>query len=342
MLLDTVKELCRLSGVSSYEDRVREYIKSRIEGYADSVETDAMGNLIAFKKGRVNTGKTVLVAAHMDEVGLMITHITKDGYLKFAPVGGIDRRVLLGKKVYVGEKGVFGVIGNKAIHLVKQEERSKTVKTDDMYIDIGAENEEEAKKLVSPGDVAAFDSNIIELGGRRIKAKALDDRVGCAVMIELMEKELPIDCYFAFTVQEEVGTRGAFGAAFRIKPDIAMVLETTTAADIPSVKGVKKICTPGKGVVIPFMDGGTIYDRGLYSIMTSAADENGIPWQTKTMIAGGTDARTIQTTGCGARVIGLAAAVGNIHTPASTADVGDIEAMAKLAGIFLEKIGATD
>lgn len=342
MLMDTVRELCAIDGVSSFEDGVREYIKSRIEPYADSVFQDAMGNLIAFKKGARDTGKTVLIAAHMDEVGLMITHITKDGYLKFAPVGGIDRRVLLGKKVYVGANKVFGVIGNKAIHLVKQEERSKTIRTEDMYIDIGAFSKEEAEEMVSPGDTASFDSEIADLFRRRIKAKALDDRVGCAVMIDLIERELPIDCYFAFTVQEEVGTRGAFGAAFRVKPDIALVLETTTAADLPSVKGVKRICTPGKGVVIPFMDGGTIYDRGLYKMMTAAADENKIPWQTKSMIAGGTDARTIQTTGTGARVVGLAAAVANIHTPASTADIEDIRGMAALAGIFLEKIGELD
>ncbi len=188
--------------------------------------------------------------------------------------------------MYVGENKVFGVIGNKAIHLVKQEERSKTIRTEDMYIDIGAFSKEEAEEMVSPGDTASFDGRITDLFRRRIKAKALDDRVGCAV-INLIERELPIDCYFAFTVQEEVGTRGAFGAAFRVKPDIALVLETTTAADLPSVKGVKRICTPGKGVVIPFMDGGTIDDRGLYKMMTAAADENKIPWQTKTMIAGG-------------------------------------------------------
>ncbi len=342
MLIDTVKELCGLDGVSSCEDSVRDYIKSRIEGCAESVMTDAMGNLIVFKKGVRDIKKTVLIAAHMDEVGLMITHITKDGYLKFAPVGGIDRRVLPGKKVYVGKDRIFGVIGNKAIHLVRQEERSKTVRTEDMYIDIGAASKEEAEELVSPGDVAAFDGGIICLGKRKLKAKALDDRIGCAVMIDLIERELPVDCFFAFTVQEEVGTRGAFGTAFRVKPDIALVLETTTAADLPSVPGVKKICTPGNGVVIPFMDGGTIYDRGLYKMMTAAADANKIPWQTKSMIAGGTDARTIQTTGTGARVLGLAAAVANIHTPASTADIEDIRDMAALAGIFLEKIGELD
>lgn len=213
-MINTLKTLCALSGVSSFEDEVRDYIRQRVTPYATDLRVDAMGNLIVLKKGARATGNKLMLCAHMDEVGLIIKSITEDGYLKFGCVGGIDRRVLLGKQVALGEQKVTGVIGLKAIHMTTAEERKKVPKLEEYYIDIGVKSREEAEKLVGIGDCGVFVSDVVEFGDGMLKAKAIDDRVGCAVLVKLLEEDLPMDCTFVFTVQEEVGTRGAFGSAF--------------------------------------------------------------------------------------------------------------------------------
>ena len=334
-MLNLVKELCALPGVSSFEEPVRAFIRERVAPHADEIRVDALGNLIVFKKGAKPGNKRLLVCAHMDEVGLMVRQITDEGYLKFGAVGGIDRRVLLGKRVLVGEKGIPGVVGLKAYHLVSEEEEKSVPKLEDFYLDIGAGSKKEAEALVSLGDCAVFDSDVVEFGSGMIKAKALDDRVGCAVMMKLLEEELPQDCTFVFTVQEEVGTRGAFGAAFGVKPDLALVLETTTAADLAGTPDHKKVCILGKGPVVPFMDGGSVADRRLYELMRELAGANGIPWQTKHYIAGGNDASAVQRTGTGVRTVTMSAAVRYLHAPASVACVRDLDHMLKLARLFL-------
>lgn len=337
-MLELMKELCALNGVSGDEDRVREFIRAQAEPYAESIRTDALGNLIVFKRGKKATGHKLLIAAHMDEVGLIVTHVTDEGYLKFDFVGGVDRRVAIGKSVVLGEQMVRGIIGLKAIHLVSREERKKTPKTDSMYIDIGAQNKEEALKLVQPGTYGSFVSQTEEFGNGLLKAKAIDDRVGCAIMLSLLKEELPMDVTFAFTAQEEVGTRGAFGAAFSVSPEIALVLETTTAADLPNVEDHRKVCAPGRGPVISYMDGGTIYDRGLFEDLRRLAEEHQIPWQTKEYIAGGNDARSIQRSKAGVRVAAVSAAVRYLHAPASVGSVADFENMLKLARLFVADV----
>ena len=339
-MMELIKELCTLNGVSGDEDRVREFIRGQAEPYADSIRTDALGNLIVFKKGTKTTGHKLLMAAHMDEVGLIVTHVTDEGYLKFDFVGGVDRRVAIGKSVVLGDQAIQGIIGLKAIHLVSREERKKTPKTDSMYIDIGAKNKEEALKLVQPGTYGSFIGEPEAFGNGLLKAKAIDDRVCCAVMLALMKEELPMDVTFAFTAQEEVGTRGAFGAAFSVSPEIALVLETTTAADLPNVEEHRKVCAPGKGPVISYMDGGTIYDRGLFEDLRRLAEENQIPWQTKEYIAGGNDARSIQRSKAGVRVAAVSAAVRYLHAPASVGSVADFENMLKLARLFVADVAA--
>jgi len=338
-MLDTLKALCALPGVSGMEDAVRAYIRRRAERCADSVKEDVMGNLIVTKRGTKRSGRKLMLAAHMDEVGLMITDITREGYLKFGCVGSIDRRILLGKSVKVGPNLRPGLIGLKAIHLVPKSERDTVPQVQDMYIDVGASSREEAEKLVRLGDTAVFDETAFTFG-RMVKAKAIDDRLGCTVLLHLLESELPVDCTFVFTVQEEVGTRGALAAAFRVKPDVALIVEGTTAADLPSVKTNKRICAPGEGVVIPFMDRGTIYDRELYALLTELAERNGIPWQTKTYIAGGTDAAAVQRSVGGVQTAGIAAAVRNIHSPACVAAVDDLQQVYALAYLFLQEMGA--
>ncbi len=337
-MLELLKELCDLDGVSGFEDTVREYIAGRIAPYASDVTTDSIGNLIAYKKGRKRADKTVMLAAHMDEVGLIIKRITDEGMLKFGFCGGVDRRVVFGKRVRVGERKIPGVIGIKAVHLTEEEERKKVPKTEELYIDIGAKTKKEAQELVSLGDFGAFDSEFSRLGDGFIKAKAIDDRIGCAVLIKLMEMDLPIDMVFTFTAQEETGLRGASIAANRVMPDYCVVLEGTTASDLPFVDKMKEVCALAAGPVIPFMDGRTIYDRGLFGMLTHLATENNIPWQTKRYIAGGTDAGSIHLSGSGVKTCALALPVRYLHSAASVASVSDCENMLALSRHFIENV----
>ncbi len=332
---EQLKTLCRLSGVSSHEDDVRNYIMEQARPYADSIRVDAMGNLIVFKRGAVSCPDFLMLCAHMDEVGVMVDHIHDDGTLGFQFVGGVNRQVVIGKKVYLGENRIPAVMGMKPIHLTTKEERKKIPLTKDLYLDIGVDSKEEAQKLVSLGEIGVFSDDILEFGNGLLKAKAIDDRVGCSVLLHLLRKPLPLDVTFVFTVQEEVGTRGAFGSAFSVHPKFALIMEGTTAADLPETEHGDWVCRVGKGPVIPFMDRGTIYDRGLYDLVRDLADENGIPWQTKQFISGGTDARTIQRSRCGVRVIGIAAAVRYLHAPSSVAALSDYENMIRLGELFL-------
>ena len=333
---DTVRTLCALPGPSGWEDAVREYLMQQARPYADEMSVDLNGNLLVFKKGRKPAPEKLLLAAHMDEVGVLVKQITDQGYVKFDFVGGVDTRVALSKKVLLGEKSIPGVIGLQPIHLAGQEGMERLPESKDLYIDIGAKDKDAALELVQPGDYGVFDPEQALLRGGMLRAKAIDDRVGCAVLLELLKEDLPTDVWFAFTVQEEVGCRGAQGAAFRIKPDVAIVLEGTTAADAPLMQGAKKVCIPGKGPVIPFMDGGSIYDRGLFEQLRGLAQKNDIPWQTKTWLSGGTDASAIQRRGSGARVGAISAAVRYIHSPSSVGCTEDFENMLRLLELYLE------
>lgn len=336
-MLDTVKKLCALSGVSGWEDEVRDYILERALPFADETATDPMGNIYIFKKGAVSPDRPLMVCAHMDEVGVIVTGIDEDGCLRFDFCGGVDRRVVLGKRVFIGAQAVPGVIGIKPIHLTDPGERAAVPKLDALRVDIGAEDAADARKRVRPGDRGVFDNTIYEFGDGFLKAKALDDRVGCAAMLKLLEGELPADTWFVFTVQEEVGCRGAAVAASRVRPGFALVLEGTTAADVGGVEKGMEVCFLGRGVVIPFMDKGTIYDHAVYESFTALAEAGGVPWQTKGRIAGGTDASAIQRRDAGAAVLTVSAPLRNIHSPASVGKIGDIELMPVFAGMVLEE-----
>lgn len=335
-MINTLKELCALSGVTGNEDEVREYILDRVRGQADDVTVDAMGNVIVFKKGAKAPAKKIVLCAHMDEVGVVATSITDEGYVRFGMAGSVDPRVVAGKLVNFGRDRIPGVICSKAIHLVKAKDREKALEVDDLYIDVGADSREEAGKLVSPGDTGAFDEEVREFGDGFLKAKAIDDRLGCAVMLELMGYGLPVDCSFAFTVQEEVGLRGSVIAAYRTAPDIALIIEGTSAADLPSVPEHKKVCKAGGGVVIPFMDNGTIYNKEIRGALIELAEKNGIKWQTKNVVAGGTDAAAFQRTRLGAKAAGIAAPIRNLHSPSCVGKISDMEALYELARLFLE------
>ena len=341
-MLDTLKTLCYLSGVSGFEDEVRDYILERVLPYAESVVTDPMGNLIVFKKGAKEPRQKIMICGHMDEVGLIVMGVTDEGYLRFGCVGGIDRRVLIGKRVYVGVDRIPGIIGIKAIHQTSHDEEGKVPSVEDLYIDIGCYDKASAEKLASLGDFCCFDDTVVEFGNGFLKAKAIDDRVGCAAMVKLLESDLPCDAWFVFSVQEEVGARGAGVASHRLAPDICLVLEGTTATDVPGIPEAKRICTAGNGIVIPFMDSGTVYDKELYAFISATADEKGIKWQTKTRIAGGTDAYSIQRSRAGVHTAAISCAVRNIHSPACVVKISECEDMLRLAKAVLEKIASEE
>lgn len=332
-----LKDLCLLNGTSGDEVRVRDYIINEIKEYS-TYEVDNLGSVIAYKKGKKKPNKTVCINAHMDEVGFIITGITSDGYLRFAPVGGIDTKVCLDRVVTIGENRINGVIADKAYHLLEDSEKDKAPSFDKLLIDIGAKSETEAQSVVSLGDFAYFESDYTELGNGYIKAKALDDRIGCMLMIELIKSELEYDTVFCFNVQEEVGLRGSKCTSFAVGADISIVLEATTAGDLDGVSGADRVCVLGNGGVVSFMDNRTIYDRELYKLAMNTASENNIPVQTKTAVAGGNDAGSIQTSGKGAKVMALSLPCRYIHSPSSVVKKSDIDNTRKLLKEILKKI----
>lgn len=330
-----LKDLCLLNGTSGREEAVRNYIIEKIKDKCE-YSVDALGSVIAFKKGKKAPDKKVLVAAHTDEVGFIITDITDDGYLRFAPVGGIDAAVVLGRRVDIN--GIKGVVGAKAVHLLSDDEKKNEPAFDKLAIDIGAADKAEAEKAVSLGDCAYFASDYCEFGDGFIKSKALDDRIGCMLMIELINSDLEYDTYFCFNVQEELGLRGSGCSAYAVKPDVAVILESTTAADIDGVTGGDKCCVLGKGPVVSFMDGRTIYDKQIFDLAFEVAKENNIKIQTKTKIAGGNDAGAIQKSGAGCRVAAVSLPCRYIHSGSSVVKIGDIEETRRFLPLFLSKL----
>lgn len=330
-----LKDLCLLNGTSGDEDLVREYIIEQIKDYCD-LEIDNLGSIIAFKKGNKTPNKKVMLAAHMDEVGFVVTYITDDGYLKFSPVGGVDARVVIDRVVKINN--IKGVIGSKAVHLLSSKEKNNAPTYDDLFIDIGAKNKEEALKYVSLGDYVYFESDYLEFGEGYVKSKALDDRIGCLLLIEIIKSDLEYDTYFCFNVQEEVGLRGSTCTSYEIQSDISVVLESTTAADLCEVSGDKRCCVLGEGPVVSFMDGRTVYDKELFKLSFDLAKENNIKIQTKTTIAGGNDAGAIQTSGKGSKVIAVSLPCRYIHSASSVVKLSDIDETRKLLKVILTKI----
>lgn len=334
-MIKLLHEICAIPGVSGDEEKVRNFIINLVKSHVDSYEVDNIGNLICFKKGGKTPKNKLMICAHMDEVGFIIKSITDDGMLKFGCVGGVDTRVIIGRRLKIGD--VSGVVGIKAVHLTTAEMRKTCPSLDELYIDIGASCKKDAEKLVCRGDYAVFDSEIIEFGDGFIKAKALDDRFGCALMIEMIRGDIEFDTYFSFNVQEEAGLRGALVSAYNVNPDIAVVLETTTAADIPGVDGHMQVCKQGDGVVITFMDRSTIYSEEMYKSATDLADKHGIKWQTKSLIAGGNDSGAIHKTRSGIRVIAFSAPTRYLHTASCVAKISDLFETQKMLEVFMKE-----
>lgn len=332
-----LEKLTQINAVSGNEQAIRGVIKSMIEPYADEITVDTMGNIIALKKGADSNGKKVVLSAHMDEVGFIVSEITDDGYIKFKSVGGIDERIMLAQSVVIGDNAVPGVIGIKAVHLQSPDERQSVIKEKDMYIDIGASDADEAKSKVSLGDYIAFNSPYMETGDF-IKAKALDDRVGCALLCELIKGEYQNDIYFCFCVQEEVGCRGATIVSKRLGADVAVVLESTTASDVPGSEEHQYSSYLGGGPVISVMDRGSYSDKGLNEFITGLAQNNDIKFQYKKSSFGGNDARAYQISSLPCKTAVISLACRYIHSPVSCSLRSDVELMFSLSKLICQNI----
>ena len=328
-MIDLLHKLCDINGVSGFEKEIALFICNKIKDNCDSLYISSLGNVIAFKKGRKTPSKKVMYCAHMDEVGLMIRHINDDGTLLFETLG-IMPEVLPSKRVVIGENKISGVICSKPVHLIK--DSANNISTDNMYIDIGTCSKEESEMLGVYSQYAAFENDFTVFGsGKMIRSKALDDRVGCAVMIDMINSNLEYDSYFVFTVGEELGGLGASQAVREVNPDVAIIFESTTASDLPANTGGERVCVVGNGPVVPFMDGGTLYDKRLYKKIRTFAEKENIKTQTKTKIAGGTDAAYIQRSMSGVRVCAVSLACRYIHTGSCVASFNDIAQIFKLA-----------
>ncbi|MBO5322343.1 MAG: M42 family peptidase [Clostridia bacterium] len=330
-MFDILKNLCNLDAASGDETAVREFIINEIKDFCE-FKVDNLGNIIAFKKGKSRSSKKLMLDAHMDEVGLIITSITSDGFLKFKTVGGIDVSALMFRSVKINGT-INGVICGKPIHLTEGEERKKLPKSDSLYIDIGATSKEDALKHISLGDRAVLCGDFEE-NDNNVISKALDDRVGCAVLIKLIKEFDEYDFYASFSVQEEVGLRGAKVSAYAINPDSAIVLESTTASDIAGVADADKVCKLGEGVAVSFMDGATVYDRDYYNF----ALNSGLTCQPKTAVAGGNNSGAIHLSREGVRTIALSLPCRYIHSSSSVANKEDIESMYNLAEYMILSI----
>ena len=327
-----IKKLTDACGLPGYEKEVREIIKKELEGFADEIKTDRMGNLIAVKN-KNSSGKHFALCAHMDEVGLCIKSIDKEGYLKFGS-WGVDARVLYSKSVLVGKNRIPGVIGAAPIHLLPFEQRAQAAPVDKLYIDIGAKNKEDAEKSVSPGDFAAFKSDFTEFGEHKIKAKALDDRVGCAAIIEAMKSETKNKITAVFTAQEEVGTRGAAAAANGIDAELVIVIEGTICADTEE-EDERLVTVQGMGPALSILDRTSVYLRKYVDTMAECAQKNNIPYQYRKSGSGGTDAGRFHIAKGGTPCIGIAAPCRYIHSPVSVMDLRDYENLIKLLKCYI-------
>jgi len=332
-----LRELSELPGVSGDEGRVRERIWQAVRGVVDGGKVDAMGNLITWK-GLDKPGPRLMIAAHMDEVGLMVTRVDREGLLRFKKVGGIDDRVLPAKPVYVGPDKIPGVIGVKPVHLTKPAERGKPVPYNELYIDIGASSQEEAERLVKPGTYVTFATEYAELGDGLAKGKAFDDRVGCSLLVDLLHEDVPFPLFGVFTVQEEIGLRGAGIAAYEVAPDLALVLEGTTCADIPGAEEHGQSTRLGHGPAITVMDRSNIPALPIIERLARTAEENGIPWQWKRTTFGGTDAGSIHLARAGVPSATVSVPCRYIHSPCAFMSLKDYENTRRLLTAFLAEV----
>lgn len=327
-----LNKLCELNGTSGDEGAVRNAILAAASKLCDDVRIDRAGNVIATKRGVKKTGrKHVLLSAHMDEVGFIVMGATDDGMLRIRPVGGIDPRVCVSKYVVVGEKKIKGVIGAMAIHLQSAADRQKVLGWDELYIDIGAKSQDEALADCPEACYAYFDSRFEKFGEGCAVSKALDDRVGCYNLLRVLNETVQNDVTCAFVVKEEVGCRGALGAAFNARCDAALVLEGTAAGDMGDAPETRQVCRVGQGVAVSFMDNGSIANRALYRSVLEIGEKNGCHFQIKEGVTGGNDARAYQHAAEGKATCVLSVPCRYIHGPSSVVKLTDVDDQFNLA-----------
>lgn len=326
-----LKTLCGIPAVSGREDKLREFIINEVKDFAECT-VDPSGNLICFKKGKNPAVKKVMVDAHLDEVGIIASFITSDGFIKFQTIGGIDTAVMLGRRV-VFENGVLGVVSLKPVHMLSADEKKVMPKTDSLYIDIGAKNKEEAEEMVSVGATAVFCSTPQFLG-ENLLARAIDDRAGVACLIKLLKSEAEYDFYATFTVGEEIGLRGAKTAAYTVSPDAAVILEATTAADLYGVDADKKVCLLGLGPAISFMDRSTLYNKKLFDFANALP----VKHQVKEYVSGGNNAGAVHLSKGGVPTITVSLPCRYIHSPSCLANMSDLEDMYKLSAQLIASL----
>lgn len=335
-----LKQLTELNAPSGHEQAMRRVLLEELKDYA-GVETsiDRMGNVVAVKHGTGDEPrKRVLLSAHMDEVGLIVTSATEEGFLRVASIGGVDPRVIISKRVTVGDEKIPGIIGAMAIHLQSAADRSRVLGYSDIYVDIGAADKKEAEAKAPKGTYISFDTDYVEFGDGCVSAKALDDRVGVYNLLRLLKEDFPCDVIAVFASEEEVGCRGAKGAAFAQEPDIGLVLEGTTCNDLGNIPETLQVCNAGWGVAVSFMDGASIANRKLFRETCELAEQENIPYQVKRAVAGGNEGGAIQRARAGVPTVVLSVPCRYIHSPSSVIKYSDVESQLELTKAILRKL----
>ncbi len=341
--VNLLSKICETPGTSGFEQKIRSLVIDEVTPLVDEVTLDNMGNVTALKRGK-SSDKKVMLGAHMDEIGFIVTHIDDQGFVRFHTLGGFDPKTLTAQRVIIhGKKDLIGVMGSKPIHVMKPEERTKAPKTTDFFIDLGM-SKEEVEKYVSVGNPITRERELIEMGDC-VNCKSIDNRVSVFILIETLRnlKEVPYDVYAVFTVQEEVGIRGANVAALNIQPDFGFGIDTTIAFDVPGAPAHEKITELGKGTAIKVMDASTICDYRMVDYMRKTADKHNIKWQNEILTAGGTDTAGIQRMTPGGSIAGaVSIPTRHIHQVIETANKEDIKASIDLLVGCLNDIDTYD
>lgn len=335
-----LKQICEIAGAPGFESRIRNLVIEQIKDHADSYHIDNMGNLIAIKKGNDTEPKKVMLAAHMDEIGFIVNHIDDKGFLRFQTLGGFDPKTFTAQRVIVhGKQDVVGVMSSKPIHVMTAEERTQPAKKEEYFIDLGMPKEE-VEKIVSVGNPVTRERELIEMGNC-VNCKSIDNRVSVYILIEVLKqlKNNAHDVYAVFSVQEEVGIRGANVAAHTINPDFGIALDTTIAYDLPGAQPHEYVTELGKGTAIKILDAMTICDSRMVNFLRKTADNHKIKWQNEILVAGGTDTAGIQQRGKNGAISGaISIPTRHLHQVIEMAEKDDIKASIDLTVAALENI----
>jgi len=339
MKISLLKEICETAGAPGYENRIREIVLREIKKLVDEISVDNMGNVTALKRGKER--KKIMVAAHMDEIGFIVTHIDEKGFLRFHTLGGFDPKTLTAQRVIVhGKKDIIGVMGSKPVHLMTPEEKNKVTQATDYFIDLGLPKKE-VEKIVSIGNPVTRQRELIEMGNC-VNCKSIDNRVSVFILIEALKKlpkVIPYDFYAVFTVQEEVGLRGASVAAHTIEPDFGLGLDTTIAFDTPGARPHEMVTQLGEGAAIKIMDSSTICDPRMIEFLKQTATKKKIKWQVEILPAGGTDTAAVQRNGKMGSIAGaISIPTRHIHQSIEMADKSDIQGCIDLLAGAVEQM----